>query len=173
MTENIPPATTAVATGPNGVPATAGSEQVQSRGIPYYEKLRRELRETIQKKRLMDKNMAALEESIYRFEQSYLEETGAGNIIKGFDNYIKGSSGGSGIGFGSSLGSMTGGSGTGGPTTRRKSAVQDTDRVFSRSSASFMRVPTTLETIKRLPTPSATATATTTTTAAIHPPPTP
>lgn len=35
---------------------------------------------------------------------------------------------------------MTGGSGTGGPTTRRKSAVQDADRVFSRSSASFMRV---------------------------------
>ncbi|EER44651.1 conserved hypothetical protein [Histoplasma capsulatum H143] len=238
MTENIPPATTAGATGPNGVPATSGSEQVQSRGIPYYEKLRRELRETIQKKRLMDKNMAALEESIYRFEQSYLEETGAGNIIKGFDNYIKGSSGGSGIGFGSSLGSMTGGSGTGGPTTRRKSAVQDADRVFSRSSASFMRVrmslainpiclyscslstsplflrptqftvcprltmtpppppaqtqppptprhppplpcqafrettattaTTTLETIKRLPTPSATATTT-----AIHPPPTP
>ncbi|KKZ64333.1 chromatin modification-like protein EAF6 [[Emmonsia] crescens] len=139
MTENIPPATAAGGSGPNGVAAVSGPEQMQNRGIPYYEKLRRELRETIQKKRLMDKSMAALEESIYRFEQSYLEETGAGNIIKGFDNYIKGSSGVSGIGLGSSLGSMTGGSGTGGPATRRKTAVQDSDRVFSRSSASFMR----------------------------------
>ncbi|OJD13937.1 hypothetical protein AJ78_05674 [Emergomyces pasteurianus Ep9510] len=139
MTENIPPTTAAGGSGPNGVPAGSGPEQIQSRGIPYYEKLRRELRETIQKKRLMDKSMAALEESIYRFEQSYLEETGAGNIIKGFDNYIKGSSGVSGVGLGSSLGSMTGGSGTGGPATRRKTAVQDSDRVFSRSSASFMR----------------------------------
>ncbi|PGH05439.1 hypothetical protein GX51_02963 [Blastomyces parvus] len=136
MTENIPPATAA---GGTSIPAGSGPEQMQSRGIPYYEKLRRELRETIQKKRLMDKNMAALEESIYRFEQSYLEETGAGNIIKGFDNYIKGSSGVSGIGLGGSLGSMTGGSGAGGPATRRKTAVQDSDRVFSRSSASFMR----------------------------------
>ncbi|EGE77280.1 chromatin modification-like protein EAF6, variant [Blastomyces dermatitidis ATCC 18188] len=136
MTENIPPATAA---GGKSIPAGSGPEQIQNRGIPYYEKLRRELRETIQKKRLMDKNMAALEESIYRFEQSYLEETGAGNIIKGFDNYIKGSSGVSGLGLGGSLGSMTGCSGTGGPATRRKTAVQDSDRVFSRSSASFMR----------------------------------
>ncbi|OJD20300.1 hypothetical protein ACJ73_08364, partial [Blastomyces percursus] len=136
MTENIPPTTAA---GGKSIPADSGPEQLQNRGIPYYEKLRRELRETIQKKRLMDKNMAALEESIYRFEQSYLEETGAGNIIKGFDNYIKGSSGVSGIGLGGSLGSMTGGGGTGGPATRRKTAVQDSDRVFSRSSASFMR----------------------------------
>ncbi|PGH15632.1 hypothetical protein AJ79_02225 [Helicocarpus griseus UAMH5409] len=140
MAENVPPVTTA---GPNGTatpsaPAGVSAEQMQSRGIPYYEKLRRELRDTLHRKRMMDKNMAALEESIYRFEQSYLEETGAGNIIKGFDNYIKGASGGSGIGAGGALGSMAGG-GAGGPATRRKTAVQDSDRVFSRSSASFMR----------------------------------
>lgn len=28
-----------------------------NRGLPYYEKLRRELRDTLQKKRLMDKSM--------------------------------------------------------------------------------------------------------------------
>ncbi len=43
MAENIPPpsATTADAT----------------RGVPYYEKLKRDLRETLQKKRILDRNM--------------------------------------------------------------------------------------------------------------------
>ncbi|MCJ1243072.1 hypothetical protein MMC30_000269 [Trapelia coarctata] len=116
MTENIPP---------NTQVANADA----TRGVPYYEKLKRDLREIIQKKRLLDKNMAALEEQIYRFEGSYLEETTAGNIIKGFDNYIKGSS---------TTGTAANTAG-GGTSTRRKGTIMDHDRVFSRSSASFMR----------------------------------
>ena len=44
MTENIPP---------NAPAANADA----TRGVPYYEKLKRDLREIIQKKRLLDKNM--------------------------------------------------------------------------------------------------------------------
>ena len=136
MTENI-------------VPTTLAASAAGSRGIPYYEKLKRDLRETLQKKRLLDKNMvvyqiflfrdnpevhntkAALEDQIYRFEASYLEETGAGNIIKGFDNYIKGSTA-----TGAAANS------TAGTSTRRKGGILEHDRVFSRSSASFTRVGT-------------------------------
>jgi len=73
-------------------------------------------------------HQASLEENIYRIETTYLEETTAGNIIKGFDNYIKGSTGASTIGAG------------GGTATRRKGGITDADRIFSRSSASFVRV---------------------------------
>ena len=70
-----------------------------------------------------------LEEEIFRVESQYLEDTTAGNIIKGFDTYIKGSS------------ATGGGTGTGGGTsTRRKGGITEQDRIFSRSSASFTRV---------------------------------
>ncbi|KAK1140534.1 hypothetical protein N8T08_010280 [Aspergillus melleus] len=137
---NIQGTNSSVAVTATGTGSSAGSnaDQTGSRGLPYYEKLRRELRDTLQRKRLMDKGMAQLEDQIFRFEQSYLEETTAGNIIKGFDNYIKGSSN---TGVGATSLSFSGGvgGGGGGGGTRRKAQVTDADRVFSRSSAGFMR----------------------------------
>ena len=80
-----------------------------------------------------------MEESIYRHESAYLEETSsAGNIIKGFDNYIKSSTintastGGGGTISGSAAG---GGPGAG----RRKAAVSEGDRVFSKSSVGYVK----------------------------------
>lgn len=68
MAEAVPaqaatPATGAPAAPTNGVTtgtSNAPSDQnAANRGLPYYEKLRRELRDTIQKKRLMDKSMVS------------------------------------------------------------------------------------------------------------------
>ena len=124
MAENVPPPST-----------TAGPSDAQTRGLPYYEKLKKDLRETLNKKRTLDKNMATLEDQIYRYETSYLEETSAGNIIKGFDNYIKGSA----APGSSTTTTNTGGGGAGTSTRRKGGPGMDVDRVFSRSSASFMR----------------------------------
>ena len=66
-----------------------------------------------------------IESSIAAAESRYLEETSTvGNIVKGFDNYIKASS---------STSTSTGP----GTATRRKGGVSDADRIFSRSSASW------------------------------------
>lgn len=128
MAENVPPGSAAKAAANGDRP-----------GLPYYEKLRRDLRDTLQKKRMIDRNMAAIEDSIYRQETAYLEETSAaGNIVKGFDNYIKASAVSSSA---NSAGGTISGSAAGGGVgaSRRKAAVSDSDRVFSKSSVSYMR----------------------------------
>ncbi|PSN63472.1 NuA4-domain-containing protein [Corynespora cassiicola Philippines] len=114
MTENAPQS------------GAANAAADASRGMPYYERLRRDLRESLNKKRVIDSNLMQLEENINRIETAYLEETSAGNIIKGFDNYIKGAA----------TTTTTSGTGT---ATRRKAPISEADRIFSRSSSSFLR----------------------------------
>lgn len=71
-----------------------------------------------------DSFQAQIEEQLYQAETRYLEDTsGMGNVIRGFENYIKNSAAGP----------------SGGGAGRRKTIVNDADRIFSRSSASFNR----------------------------------
>ena len=129
MAENIPP----------GSAGKTAANNADRPGLPYYEKLRRDLRDTLQKKRLLDRNMTAIEDQIYRQETVYLEETSAaGNIVKGFDNYIKASAV---TASANSAGGTISGSAAGGGmgAGRRKTAVNEQDRVFSKSSVSYMR----------------------------------
>lgn len=78
-----------------------------------YYKLRKTLGELVNKKNSIDRYLEEIEDKIYTEEGVYLQETNAGNIAKGFDQYTK--------------------------TTqhRRKSVLTEQDRIFSQSSTSF------------------------------------
>jgi len=125
MAENIPPA---------NAPSTTGAT-ADVPGQPYYDKARAHLKDLLKQKALLDRNLAAMEESIFKKETDYLDDTPSGNIITGFDAYTKLAgmmmSGG---------GASAGGYGAGGPTgrgERRRGVVKDELRVFSRSSVTW------------------------------------
>ena len=103
-----------------------------------YDAAKKELLQALAKKRMVDKALvrcgvlpaivsakhspaqASLEVQIYNLESSYLTETAmhsGGNIVQGFDGYLKNAPGG-----------------------RRKHEVSETDRLFSNSSMTFKKV---------------------------------
>ena len=109
-----------------------------TRGMPYYEKLKKTLKTSIKQKQDLEETLAKIEQSIWNKEGSYLDETIAGNIMKGFDNYIKASG---------AQGTLTSGGGT---SSRKKATVSEQDRLFSRSSVGFwssMRVSNRMNTL--------------------------
>ncbi|GEQ67666.1 hypothetical protein JCM33374_g1331 [Metschnikowia sp. JCM 33374] len=86
--------------------------------IDRYTKLKNDLTRSILKKKEIDAKLAELEESIYEKETEYFNDSTYGNIVKGFDNFAKGSSGGS---------------------NKRKLVITDEDHIFSMSSATFVK----------------------------------
>lgn len=113
-----------------------GTDEDPTRGMPYHDKVTQDLKAMLTKRRILERNtvrsslpanrtcmansrQAAMDDAIYKKETEYLEDTPYGNILIGFDNYIKGSSG----------AAPSGG--------RRKAGVDDTNRVFSRSSVRY------------------------------------
>ncbi|EQL04270.1 Histone H4 acetyltransferase, NuA4 complex, Eaf6 [Ophiocordyceps sinensis CO18] len=87
-------------------PAMAEDKKAQAR-----------VRELVERRRTQERRLAQMEDSIAHKESAYLDSNPAGNIITGFDNYMKGTSGGS--------------------AQRRKAGSVDQNRVFSRSSISY------------------------------------
>ncbi|KIY71214.1 NuA4-domain-containing protein [Cylindrobasidium torrendii FP15055 ss-10] len=84
-----------------------------------YEVLKKELKTALSQKRKMDQQLAQVESEIYKLEGAYLQDTmnsSGGNIVSGFDNFFKNQS-----------------------NQRRKTEVNDADRVFSNSSVTIQR----------------------------------
>ncbi|KAI1208790.1 NuA4-domain-containing protein [Annulohypoxylon truncatum] len=80
MTEN---------TQPGGGAAANGDRQA---ALAEYNKQRQNLKELLAKRKQQDRQLAQLEQNIVDLEAKYLSNTRFGNIVKGFDNYIKGTS---------------------------------------------------------------------------------
>ncbi|KAL7912138.1 histone acetyltransferase subunit NuA4 [Trichoderma velutinum] len=82
-----------------------------------YKKAQARVRDLVDRRRQLERRLAAMEESIIQKESAYLDSTPSGNIITGFDNYMKGTSGAA--------------------AQRRKTGPAEQNRVFSRSSISY------------------------------------
>ncbi|KAK3300054.1 histone acetyltransferase subunit NuA4-domain-containing protein [Chaetomium fimeti] len=116
MTGNVPPGGNTKSAGANGPGGDAASSS-SAAGIPFYEKQRQQLKELISRKRTLEKKLSSIEDHISNKESEYLDGTPSGNIIIGFDNYVKGA--------------------TAAAALRRKTGALDHNRVFSRSSVSY------------------------------------
>lgn len=120
-------AESASATATTGKSTAAAASASDQPGRPYYENLRTTLRDAIRKKELIDAELAVIEDRIFREESSYLEDTaGAGNIVRGFDNWVKGV--------------VVGARGDDRKARSTANRVRDEDRIFSRSSITWLKV---------------------------------
>ena len=103
----------------NSSNATSRPDEVTAR----YEALRAQLKEGMEHKRQTDHDLTDLESQIYLYEGSYLNNTAmsGGNVIRGFDSYLKAGS-------------------TPASVSRSSSqTISADDRMFSTSSATYQR----------------------------------
>ncbi|KAI6780195.1 histone H4 acetyltransferase [Emericellopsis cladophorae] len=98
----------------NAVPAAAEDSPAT---MAEYKKCLQRVREMTERRRRTERQLQQIEEAIAQKEAMYLESTPSGNIITGFDNYMKGQSGAA--------------------AQRRKTGPMEQNRVFSRSSISY------------------------------------
>ncbi|KAI0009743.1 NuA4-domain-containing protein [Xylariaceae sp. FL0662B] len=82
-----------------------------------YVKQRQHLKDLLNKKKKNQQQLAQLEQSILDIETRYLDSTTFGNIVAGFESYLKGSSSAA--------------------AQRKRGGPTDQNRVFSRSSISY------------------------------------
>ncbi|KAI1083217.1 NuA4-domain-containing protein [Whalleya microplaca] len=85
--------------------------------IGEYLKQRQHLKELLNKKKKNQQQLAQLEQSILDIETRYLDSTTFGNIVAGFESYLKG--------------------GSSAAAQRKRGGLTDQNRVFSRSSISY------------------------------------
>ncbi|CAO1628479.1 unnamed protein product [Parajaminaea phylloscopi] len=105
-------------------PLPASHEEAQSR----YLALKSQLDGALTKKRSIDRTLSDLEAQIWLFEGSYFQSTAAsgGNIVKGFDNYLKATQ-------------TTGRVAVAAQLAIENGEIPPEDRVFSASSLTYQR----------------------------------
>ncbi|KAI2640544.1 NuA4-domain-containing protein [Hypomontagnella submonticulosa] len=99
----------------NAQPGAAANGDRQA-GLTEYNKQRQNLRELMVKRKQTERQLAQVEQSIIDLEAKYLSNTRSGNIVKGFDNYIKGTSS---------------------AAQRKQGELKEEDHIWSRSSISY------------------------------------
>ncbi|PKI83267.1 chromatin modification- protein eaf6 [Malassezia vespertilionis] len=106
---------------PAAEPALRGSLEEATQ---QYDAIKAQLKEGLANKSKVDKDLVDLESQIYLYEGSYLNNTAhsGGNVIRGFDTYMK-----------SSITGMATGRNSSTP------APSNEDRIFSTSSATYQR----------------------------------
>ncbi|KAI0176309.1 NuA4-domain-containing protein [Hypoxylon sp. FL1284] len=93
-----------------------GANGDQQAAIAEYTKQRQTLKALLAKRKQHENQLYQLEHNILEIENRYLYNTRHGNIVKGFDNYIKGTSA---------------------AAQRKQGELKDEDYIWSRSSISY------------------------------------
>ncbi|SPO30899.1 uncharacterized protein UTRI_05483_B [Ustilago trichophora] len=124
-------ATTSTPTTTTTTSAPTSLEEANQR----YQSVKLALRTGLAHKRLIDRSLIDLESQIYLFEGSYLQSTSSsgGNIVKGFDSYLKNSSSSSGYSSTTGRGNNNSNSGA------NLADIPLEDRIFSLSSATYAK----------------------------------
>ncbi|RYP34959.1 hypothetical protein DL767_004036 [Monosporascus sp. MG133] len=102
---------------PSGGATGGRPDHVSPADFQTYQAERAHLKQALNHRANLRRQLAQLEASIANHETEYLEGTPSGNIITGFDNYTKGT--------------------TSAAAQRRRTGLIDQNRVFSRSSVSY------------------------------------
>jgi phage-related protein len=115
------PAAAAAATAATATTATTATTTPAAADTPLtmgeYKKQQALVKSLITRRQELEKQLSNLEETIAHKEQVYLDATPNGNIITGYDHYMKSSGGAA--------------------AQRRKTGLGEQNKVFSRSSVSF------------------------------------
>ncbi|KAF8503229.1 histone acetyltransferase subunit NuA4-domain-containing protein [Hysterangium stoloniferum] len=100
-------------------PAVSAIPESSAQVREAYAKTKQELLDALTRKRALDKQLVQCEVQIYNLEATYLSETSGnagGNIIQGFDGYLKNPG-----------------------VNKRRAEVSDADRMFSNSSSTYAK----------------------------------
>ncbi|TPX33305.1 hypothetical protein SmJEL517_g03739 [Synchytrium microbalum] len=107
---------TTTTTNAEGASSSTAPPAVDQATMDQLTEAEKTLQDLVTKKKIIDKQLATVEASIYALEESYLTDTQQyGNVVRGFDGYLQGR------------------------TDKKKYKINEADRLFSQSSVTYHR----------------------------------